>query len=266
MALDSAGIAAMPACAGADADGTGGGLFAWRGGADGRDHSPPPALPGWQRSAYAPRRGGSRSLLLAILALHGLAIAGVLAARAEIGRHSLPVMKTFDVRLAPPPPDAPPPPPATANLAPAATVQPAPATLVAPPALIAVPAPTLAAPPAAQPVPAAAPAAAPAGRPAMAEGGDLSATMVSAPPPRYPIESRRRCEQGAVLLAARLDTEGRVAALEIARSSGHDRLDRAALEAVRRWRWSPVMRDGVAVPVRGTVEIPFILSNAAGRC
>ena len=40
------------------------------------------------------------------------------------------------------------------------------------------------------------------------------------------------------------------------------RLDKAALDAVRRWRWSPMLRDGQAVAVRGLVEIPFTLTPA----
>ena len=95
---------------------------------------------------------------------------------------------------------------------------------------------------------------------AIANGGDLSSQMISAPPPRYPTESRRHRESGTVVLSVLLSADGTVADIGIARSSGFDRLDRAALNAVRRWRWSPTMRNGAAVMVRGTVEIPFVLS------
>ena len=40
---------------------------------------------------------------------------------------------------------------------------------------------------------------------------------------------------------------------------GFPRLDNAARDAVRGWRWKPVMRDGQAFRVKGVVEIPFIL-------
>jgi periplasmic protein TonB len=49
--------------------------------------------------------------------------------------------------------------------------------------------------------------------------------------------------------------------VSVARSSGFDRLDKAALDAVRRWRWSPTLRDGAPVSVRGTVDIPFVLQG-----
>jgi len=78
-------------------------------------------------------------------------------------------------------------------------------------------------------------------------------------PPSYPVECRRRKEQGTVFLAVVLATDGTVANVSIARSSGSERLDKAALQAVRKWRWSPTIRNGAPVMVQGTVDIPFIL-------
>ncbi|WP_252217111.1 energy transducer TonB, partial [Clostridium sp. CMCC3677] len=74
------------------------------------------------------------------------------------------------------------------------------------------------------------------------EGGDLSSKMISAKPPSYPLESRRLHEEGTVVLAVLLSAEGQVAGISIAQSSGSDRLDQAALAAVRKWRWAPVFR------------------------
>lgn len=90
---------------------------------------------------------------------------------------------------------------------------------------------------------------------------DLSSKMISAPSPRYPVESRRRKEQGTVFLSVLVGIDGNVADVAVSRSSGSPRLDKAALEAVRRWRWSPTMRAGAAVMVRGTVDIPFVLQG-----
>lgn len=89
----------------------------------------------------------------------------------------------------------------------------------------------------------------------------LPPTMIEAVPPRYPFESRQRKEQGTVVLDVRLAPSGRVEQIAIHTSSGSPRLDKAALDAVRRWRWSPMLRDGVAVAVHGLVEIPFVLSR-----
>jgi protein TonB len=88
---------------------------------------------------------------------------------------------------------------------------------------------------------------------------DLSSKMISAPPPRYPVESRRRKEQGTVFVSVLVGTDGSVSEVGISRSSGSTRLDKVALEAVRRWRWSPVVRGGVAVMVRGIVDVSFTL-------
>lgn len=90
---------------------------------------------------------------------------------------------------------------------------------------------------------------------------DLSSRMVSATPPKYPVESRRRKEQGTVFLTVLVGTDGSVAEINVSRSSGSARLDKAALEAVRRWRWSPVKQAGMAVMVRGIVDIPFVLQG-----
>jgi protein TonB len=49
--------------------------------------------------------------------------------------------------------------------------------------------------------------------------------------------------------------------VSVSRSSGFARLDKAALDAVRRWRWSPLVRGGVPVMVRGIVDIPFVLQG-----
>jgi protein TonB len=94
--------------------------------------------------------------------------------------------------------------------------------------------------------------------------GELSAKMISAKAPRYPMDSRRAHEQGTVVLSVLLSTDGRVADVSITRSSGFARLDRAAVDAVRDWRWSPLMRDGTPVMVRGVVTIPFILQGGDG--
>jgi protein TonB len=66
-------------------------------------------------------------------------------------------------------------------------------------------------------------------------------------------------EQGTVVLSVVVSEQGSVSDISIFRSSGSERLDHAALRAVRRWRWSPTFRDGSAVLVQGLVKIPFLL-------
>ena len=57
------------------------------------------------------------------------------------------------------------------------------------------------------------------------------------PKPVYPRISQRLGEQGVVRLRARVDEQGRVTAVQVLTSSGHARLDEAALAAVRRWSY-----------------------------
>jgi protein TonB len=91
---------------------------------------------------------------------------------------------------------------------------------------------------------------------------NLNTRLLSADPPRYPVESRRRRETGTVVLLVVVDEGGRVSAISVATSSGVDRLDKAALNAVRRWRWSPTIIDGRPSQVRGLVRIPFELTGS----
>lgn len=119
-----------------------------------------------------------------------------------------------------------------------------------------VPQPTPPAPPSASNAPPAPPA-----PPAIIQSANLISKMVSGNPPRYPVESRRKHEQGTVVLSLTLGFDGRVASIKVSNSSGFDRLDDAALSAVRKWRWEPILRGGQPVMVQGVVEIPFVLQG-----
>lgn len=89
--------------------------------------------------------------------------------------------------------------------------------------------------------------------------GNLDETLLDGRPPRYPMESRRKKEQGTVVLRLLIGTDGRVHDISIAQSSGFERLDQAALQAIRGWRWRPTVRDGEPVEVRGLYSMPFAL-------
>lgn len=81
------------------------------------------------------------------------------------------------------------------------------------------------------------------------------------PAPEYPRASRRRGEQGQVLLRVRVTTVGRPAEVELERSSGYRRLDQAAIDTVRRWRFVPASRAGDAVEADVLVPINFRLES-----
>ena len=80
----------------------------------------------------------------------------------------------------------------------------------------------------------------------------------SNPTPDYPIPSKRRREEGIVLLNVQVSVDGTPAAISLNRSCGHPLLDRAALEAVRRWTFEPARAAGV--PISSLVVIPVRFS------
>ena len=81
------------------------------------------------------------------------------------------------------------------------------------------------------------------------------------PPPAYPSLSRRTREEGRVLLRVRVDAEGHVEAVELQATSGHPRLDEAAIDAVRRWRFAPARAGDRRVAGWAVVPINFHLNG-----
>lgn len=78
---------------------------------------------------------------------------------------------------------------------------------------------------------------------------------LSNPPPDYPAEARRQGWTGTVLLSVQVGPDGTARDVRLARSSGHDVLDRAARNAVFNWRFDPATRNGR--PVGSRVEVPI---------
>lgn len=85
------------------------------------------------------------------------------------------------------------------------------------------------------------------------------ADYLSNPPPTYPRISRRLGEQGMVMVRVLINVEGRAEKAELRTSSGYNRLDEAALETVKRWRYVPGKRAGVPVAMWFSVPIRFVL-------
>lgn len=82
------------------------------------------------------------------------------------------------------------------------------------------------------------------------------------PQPQYPDSARREGKEGRVLLRVLVDEEGRTKAIEVNQSSGHDMLDRAATEAIKKWRFVPARAGGKPIETWVKVPIEFQLSNA----
>ncbi len=84
----------------------------------------------------------------------------------------------------------------------------------------------------------------------------------SNPPPAYPIASHRRHEEGTVLLKVAVSADGLPTAVSLERSCGHQLLDDAALETVRRWTFAPARADGVAFASVVLIPVRFATAQA----
>lgn len=112
------------------------------------------------------------------------------------------------------------------------------------------------------PVAAPAPAAvtsAPATAPPPLEPPRFDAAYLSNPKPAYPMLSRRAGEEGRVMLRVMVEANGMPSKVEIEKSSGFPRLDEAALEAVRKWKFLPARRGTEAVAESVGVPLNFRL-------
>ena len=84
-----------------------------------------------------------------------------------------------------------------------------------------------------------------------------SVEYVRAAPPVYPKESQRKREHGTVVLRGLVDAQGSPAQIQIERSSGFERLDSAAREAVEKFLFRPYEVNGVAQPAQVLIPIGF---------
>jgi len=77
--------------------------------------------------------------------------------------------------------------------------------------------------------------------------------------PRYPQNALSMRIQGSVQMEATIDKEGNVTNLKV--TSGDPILARAAVEAVRQWRYKPYYLDGQPVEIQTQISVNFRLPN-----
>ena len=91
-------------------------------------------------------------------------------------------------------------------------------------------------------------------------GGELKApALVERVEPEYPPLAVRAQVQGVIILEAVVDQHGRVEEVRVLRSI--PLLDKAAITAVRQWRYSPLLLNGTPERFVLTVTISFSLST-----
>ena len=232
-----------------------------------------------QRAGDADGRARRRRIILPLsIALHGAAAAAILivplAAEVELPAIARPAPRVFHVVTAPPAPvvmpargvqtprqarvapsEAPPaiieeskapevPPsgvPGAPNLGPIGTPDGWDTAAVGAPSGVALPVPPAPAPP----------------EPVRPGGRVREPRRIVDVPPVYPQIAIAARKEGVVILEALIDEEGRVEGVKVLRSE--PLLDAAAVQAVRRWRYTPTLLNGVPVPVLMTVTVRFSL-------
>ncbi|MBA3024307.1 MAG: energy transducer TonB [Gammaproteobacteria bacterium] len=90
---------------------------------------------------------------------------------------------------------------------------------------------------------------------------DYRADYLNNPRPPYPLVARRMGYQGKVVLNVEVLAEGRAGEVKLQTSSGYDILDRAALQTVKTWKFSPATRFGQPITQWFLVPIKFSLEE-----
>lgn len=89
----------------------------------------------------------------------------------------------------------------------------------------------------------------------------FDADYLDNPAPLYPPLSRKLGEGGRVLLHVFVAADGQASKVDIRESSGFERLDRAARDAVQRWRFVPARQGDKAVAAWVLVPVSFSLRS-----
>lgn len=87
--------------------------------------------------------------------------------------------------------------------------------------------------------------------------GVLEKKLIHRVEPQYPPVAQQARVQGTVRLDVLIGTDGTVREIQVV--SGHPLLVPAALEAVRQWRYAPVLVNNQPAEVLSQVEVPFSL-------
>ncbi|WEK43712.1 MAG: energy transducer TonB [Candidatus Sphingomonas colombiensis] len=209
--------------------------------------------------AYADQKmSGSKVVAIVIVAAIHLALgyAFVTGLAYQYVKKVSEKLNTFDVEEPPPPPpDEPPPPPPDVKLTPPPVVAPPPIvqTTSAAPVIAVVPNPPPAPPVLAPPPPPAPPPAPPRVSQAAVAKGNPGQYFNS---DNYPPSALRAGEQGRVVAALTIGTDGRVTDCEVSSSSGSAALDQATCRIAKsRVRYSPA-KDENGQPIASRTSLP----------
>ena len=83
--------------------------------------------------------------------------------------------------------------------------------------------------------------------------------------PVYPAQSRRAGEEGTVTFRVLVNASGKATDIQVAQSSGFPKLDQAAADAIRRWKFAAANNGSGAVDAYTTVRVTFRLDAAQSK-
>jgi protein TonB len=83
--------------------------------------------------------------------------------------------------------------------------------------------------------------------------------LANNPVPHYPPSARHKGLTGTVMLKVVIDTSGKVIKVEVLR--GEEPFASAALDAVRKWKYTPAYYDSSPITVYRIIKIPFKLAT-----
>ena len=92
-----------------------------------------------------------------------------------------------------------------------------------------------------------------------AAGATTAAVLVKGSPARYPTAAMRARQEGWVVVSFTVDPDGTTSDVKVIESQPRHVFDRAAMDAVERYRFNPAMKDGVAVSSVKQQRIEFKL-------
>jgi protein TonB len=92
----------------------------------------------------------------------------------------------------------------------------------------------------------------------LAEGPeyDVRPTPLKTPPPDYPPGLKRDGVAGVVVVKVLIDETGAVAECKVSKSTNSE-FDQPALEAVKKWKFKPALKDGAPVKAKLAIPIQF---------
>ena len=95
-------------------------------------------------------------------------------------------------------------------------------------------------------------------------GESTAPQLVVGESPEYPEVARLKNIEGTVVVEALIDEEGKVFAADVVQSVSKD-LDKAAVQAVSKWKFDPAKKDGKAVMKVVQIPVKFNLVDPTGE-